>query len=1120
MRPERKRRLSLQTAISRARMYLKANLDWLKGFPVGQSEGRVDWIYLSQAGSKGVQRIQLTRHHLHRAQFAVNKLKNRFPRAFPRIVDDPDLWTQQVDQLLSWLKEAIHDGKQLPSAPVAGEIGLPRVFLKRSARVADRCPAITPLLNAASWLVLLESKEANKALDWIETHGTELEAFLSCRSDVEGLIAAVILWDLDGRDGERYTETLLRFLSDSRSFTVPVEFNHDEWVARLVSPQSTPVAESEQRTGLLGQKLMEFLNWVHCQRRATRRRALELLSLCLPIEVLDSWKQWWPRCLEAFRKAVDEWRIGKVESDVQVKDQFLSRVGAIPSRVHADLLLANIRRAADSDNQALCDQMLKTLRCLPVYSGSRLVRPAFLHHWLAASSQEYRLEGTRLLESQTAIVRLVEHFCSFVTRYLDAESLTRTPWKAVIREWHSRKPPPWGWYLVEAVIVELLEERDLWPLVFDVMGQLCRDFGHKLENVEELIVPLVRITQSTNRSVAFFNALSDAGLRKQHVSWRVLECAAELAPGDLSFAQIVSILHAAERREEGSVGAISTAIQALREAGWKTVARAMVANKELPILSFLGHQLQILARFDDPAPPLPHADIPEVPSWAERFPNDLHEPLALLSAVTPDAEVMARRILKRNFRDPEGIERELIVLRSKLSANPDNVNLRKRLENLIQRKGGGATVSPVRLARLTGKLNCAIGRCVVRSWQLRLDQKLLEVLVKVIQIETIPDWLFQPNVLELIAEIVRLKPRFRRLGVQLIRKRCGPAPWDLADEPSNQDFIKRLRHLGVNPDPWVEPPAPHTVLGKNARSVRLNFEKDPLEIMRMGQYFGTCLSPGHCNFFSTIANAADINKHVVFARDHGGRVVGRCLLALTDQGRILTFHPYCHDSGLGFGEMVGRVTEDLAARMGARVAMRGQVSSLLAPRWYDDGPEDVCGRFTFLQSDSPLRKQLPSIPLPSLISALSSACDPLPLDELTLPLIVALDEFDQRPELIGPLIPLIQDCDMLPREFWLRAATLAYEAGAMEFAYRVVTERAVPYLLRMNRVEGVLGSTVVSILIKVRPSAALRVLRATRPRGVRADEEEEANSIRRSLLADAHEALGRTNLARRLRPSD
>ena len=65
--------------------------------------------------------------------------------------------------------------------------------------------------------------------------------------------------------------------------------------------------------------------------------------------------------------------------------------------------------------------------------------------------------------------------------------------------------------------------------------------------------------------------------------------------------------------------------------------------------------------------------------------------------------------------------------------------------------------------------------------------------------------------------------------------------------------------------------------------VTVSLEDDPIHVMHMGTPFQTCLSPDDFNFFSAISNAADINKRVIFARDSKKQVVGRCLLALSDE---------------------------------------------------------------------------------------------------------------------------------------------------------------------------------------------------------------------------------------------
>jgi hypothetical protein len=285
----------------------------------------------------------------------------------------------------------------------------------------------------------------------------------------------------------------------------------------------------------------------------------------------------------------------------------------------------------------------------------------------------------------------------------------------------------------------------------------------------------------------------------------------------------------------------------------------------------------------------------------------------------------------------------------------------------------------------------------------------------------------------------------------------------------------------------------------------------------MGEYFQTCLSPGSFNFFSAVANAVDVNKHVIYARDNRGQVIGRCLIALTDSGRLLTFNLYCHVPEIGLDELVAQLIEPVAEAMGTQVARGGTVPPLVAPEWYDDGPLDLCHRFGFLDEDSSFRKSLANIHRAELLLALQSACAPLPLNEVTLSLFIELWELDGRPDLILPLLPTLEGIPNLPRTTWWRAAELAHKSGENAFVARVLSRHVVPDLVKTIRRHDLYPvESVLTVLAKIDPSTALRVLRMTRPRDVR-DDEDETNTNRRELLAAAHERLGRSELARRLR---
>ncbi len=75
------------------------------------------------------------------------------------------------------------------------------------------------------------------------------------------------------------------------------------------------------------------------------------------------------------------------------------------------------------------------------------------------------------------------------------------------------------------------------------------------------------------------------------------------------------------------------------------------------------------------------------------------------------------------------------------------------------------------------------------------------------------------------------------------------------------------------------------------------------------------------------------------------------------------------------------------------------------------------------------------------------------------------------------------------------------------FSQRILRRRGVRYLLEQYRRHDWLDFQTLALLVDLDPSATLRVLRQTRPWGVRADEDE-THVARLDLLARAHEALG------------
>jgi hypothetical protein len=463
------------------------------------------------------------------------------------------------------------------------------------------------------------------------------------------------------------------------------------------------------------------------------------------------------------------------------------------------------------------------------------------------------------------------------------------------------------------------------------------------------------------------------------------------------------------------------------------------------------------------------------PAWILGFAADLNEALAELAATTPDAEKVALKLLGPAYRPPEEIHRELRALRDQLrrQANPA---IRARIQSLESLLVARPTLSPQRIQTLRAKLGLASRRIHLEGWVAHLDAELRQRLPKMLGLEIIPDTWWQEPILKCLLAIVRLPGEFQTLARLVLKRRLGPPPWDLRDHEKNARFLAGLAHKGVRLEPWLEGIGAHSHAVPGVGDVVLQLEADPLEVLRMGAHFQTCLSPFAFNYFSVMVNMADINKRVLYLRNPSGKVLGRCLLGLTAEGTLVAFFPYCHAS-IPFEAMVRDFTEELSSRMGVPVLADGRVPPLLSSRWYDDGGVDIHGRLQCLSYDSPFRQTLQAIPVDEFVPALLKAIHPFELDERLLPAVLDLHELRARPELVLPLLPYLRKVAELPPITALRVVEILHLAACPERIDASLTARA---LEAVPEITAGHWSFALVALAGIEPQALLRRLREKR----------------------------------------
>ncbi len=135
----------------------------------------------------------------------------------------------------------------------------------------------------------------------------------------------------------------------------------------------------------------------------------------------------------------------------------------------------------------------------------------------------------------------------------------------------------------------------------------------------------------------------------------------------------------------------------------------------------------------------------------------------------------------------------------------------------------------------------------------------------------------------------------KALKILLIAAAQGRAESLRTELPCNVKWLEKAgKHFSV--DAWLNPP--ETDIEFNDKRYRLHAERNPLQALRMGLPFDTCLSiDDGCNRFSAVLNAMDANKWVWYLRDAKGSIIARKLVAISKKFEVLGFHLYCSIKG-------------------------------------------------------------------------------------------------------------------------------------------------------------------------------------------------------------------------------
>ena len=1091
---------------------MKSKLGWLEGYP--DEEG---WTVVPDEGERGVERLTLDRNHLRRATYTAAKLRGEFPRAMPRLVGDVDAWHEAVIEVLAALKPWVHRHEAPPRELYSTGL-FSRTACGRARTLAREHPDLRPLVDALSWVLSTRVSRAPKYLAWVSREADALEVVFEKLPPSEALPLALRCAHLAVSLGPKSLQPLMRLLGDPAAYDAPLHGAREYMqqtqavFVRKRAPRRLPSVPKPRLLGFID----AWVSGLLAAERTAAKRFLQLLGWCDLGPLVQAIAQWWPEATRVVSRAhgvrthMDESRaranrLGRLQQEHQ----------ALAQTAPPELELAGLNEALGvACGRGFADCFAPAGRILQRLPGSSraTIRCGLLMQWV-------HCRGSDSWGNPRRVPPLLRAYADYLTA-MPEDSTTEllVPWHYDASRTASRGE------IEYSCVYDLLDEED-----HETGDIVC--FFEALDSINEDAPSLDRKVLCSVLSSAV-EAFHDTKLAAElslalmyhdpskrwynadelRVAWAL--CGAHVEP----FARLVEaccqISDHVELELDTLIGALKSAFEDELE-----LLRSLVLDDDRGSLLACGRKLAVLDALGHPLRLEPLSTHPGC-AWLQDYPQPLHDALAWLSGMTPRAQVIAAKVLRSVRRNRASVEAELHAVEQMLprAAAERRQHLEKRRETLRERlERAPPAPSEAKLERLGAKLRRRGGLAQLERIDRAVDEQLTAAVAGSLGLDPTTPWLKDERLLMLLVPLSKDSKATQRLARILLKRRAGPPPWDLREHPANAAFIASLRARKLDLGPWLDGSdgiGEMTVRHKGQR-ITLQLEDDPLEIFHMGRHFGTCLSPGHCNFFSVFVNAADINKRVIYARDAKGRVLGRRLLCLTAQGAILSFHCYSHDSSWDLDKYSSAFVLRLSEAMGTVVVNRGTVPTLVAGEWYDDGSVDIAGQFDELEEGSDFRTALATVPSEGLAALVARTFGRAKVDEILAPMLIALPEFAARPTLAASLLPLLRHPARLPTASCVAYGRMLARAGAIDRVRSLFVEPLVNALLQSHREREWMEPDIVEFLARCAPSRALQLLRQTRQRGVRSWDDEQ--QVERLLAASvAMETLRRSGQALRL----
>ncbi len=1100
---------------------MKAHLQWLNGFPEGSAQSETVWTSLPVFGDYKTVIFPLTSYKLRAAHHAWKVLSERFSFYITDIFSGWGIRIARIPVLLKALKTEIRPKADIPCLYAKNFMALPDTVYKRGGKLLGKHPNLKAEIQALSWTTALAPQRMRSHFDFIESEYKLLTNIAPFTSKTNNLLPVLVLAELFRQEGRQRMEPLFRALRDPLLPFACMDGagGHVRWLRKILTHQSLSILNDfpERPEGEIMPALLDFTIWLGRQNFDTRRTALAMFGATYPYGLTQSWEGWWQK----LRVIIKQAQVGDYSKQRWMRKY--ARKAALahlenanqnkPSPPHIIPTLEALRKLSISNASKPPSTILETLKKLPERRGEALVRSAFVCNWASL----YHEHGERL----TFLVRSIGFHLDTLP---DNEALL-DPWHDLIIDWTHGHPEfhsdlntkllngcaPKSFLKILQVMVRVQKEwaRPFTPKELNAVIALT-DIAPDTEVLFRCLKQLLVMHSGKKPNTESEETFLPWSLESYAFRW-----AYEVCGGEEHFGQMLAAYGDIYEQHSDADTVIYHLHQSMKKYGWHFFVRNGLLDEQGLRLYKAGRLLSTLKNlggsfsFEKPSRFTP-------PAWMAK-PYAFLEPAAsMLNWATPNAEKLFKELSSKLLPSNAKLEAEISFLEQKQPEMDSQNKISRRIENLKARLSTDETLEMVRKNKLQRVLEKKCRQAVLERFEDKLRLAYRNLLTSRFSLSLNRNLLETPRTAKIIEGVVGLKQPFRSLGLTLLKRRFVSRSWNLNDDPRNRNFIRRMTSKGIAMQPWLNPENSIQRYRIEDKEIVISLESDPLETLYMGGYFGTCLSPTSFNFYSAVVNAVEVNKQVAFAREVQGRrnkVVGRCLFALSESGRLIPFNVYSHDEALGLNKKMASFAEHLAKQMGIQIGMDNNIKCLLANKWYNDGAEDLRQKLQILDQGefkSWLKKVSPNV----FIKELKQRIAPLPLDGMIWNHLFDNHLICTHDDLIRKAWPHILASQGLDNDPWLHAVYLAHLVKATPWPVKEICRETARRVLEEHKEYQYLDRAAMGVLIEREPAQVLRILRSTRPKTVRHEGEEEPD--RKKWLVKAYRRLDRKNKVRAL----